>query len=426
VCTSVPGAASVSVLRWLDEGHLVTAIQDSARREIFTIGSWEIEARHFDKMLSVPLHDLAASPNGRWIAYSSRMTSSSALRWTVVPLAHPDLAREVVGDRLGERQINLAWAGRASPTRYVARLTVDAPTQPLPLSVSSRLRGVAHLADGRIGEESRVRWKSLTPAIAEIDSLTGILHPMQKGIARIAVSVGGWISETNEFRIADRAIDTLLTEDWSRGIEKTFIPYGDPRPSVGRTTFLSRGLLVNGDGSFTSGVYSRDEFSAERGLGVEAIVSTPIDSMQWQTLALEITAELEAKQLSEWDHRTEAPPNLSAVPHSGRCAAFMPAGEGPTAFRQLGGLNGETTQAAVPDELRSGRPYRLLVQLFPDGRCGIAINGKPLAIVNGQAMHSSHYRVVFYGRSVKTKIAFGPLTIWSGVRPGVDWWQARR
>jgi hypothetical protein len=155
-------------------------------------------------------------------------------------------------------------------------------------------------------------------------------------------------------------------------------------------------------------------------LGVEAIVSTPIDSMQWQSLSVELTGEIDSRSLMSWDHRTADPPDLAAAAHSGRCAANLPAGEGPEDFGRLAALNAES-QFAASDELRSGKPYRLLVQLFPDGRCGVAVNGKPVLLVAGPPIRSASYRVLIFGRSVATQIAVGQVAVWSGVRTDVDW-----
>jgi len=36
------------------------------------------------------------------------------------------------------------------------------------------------------------------------------------------------------------------------------------------------------------------------------------------------------------------------------------------------------------------------------------------------------YRVLLSGNSVGSKMLIGPLTVWTGVRPGVNWFRAPR
>ncbi len=80
----------------------------------------------------------------------------------------------------------------------------------------------------------------------------------------------------------------------------------------------------------------------------------------------------------------------------------------------------------VARAIQSGRPYLLRLQLFPDGRCGFALNRKPLWIGNSTIPLDAPYRVVLQGKSVGNKMLVGRLKVWEGVKPGVNWAAAPR
>jgi hypothetical protein len=70
--------------------------------------------------------------------------------------------------------------------------------------------------------------------------------------------------------------------------------------------------------------------------------------------------------------------------------------------------------------------HDVVLQHFPDGACGLAIDGEPLAIVNGDPPSADSLRVVVQGNSYRTRILIGPLEVIEGVVPGIDWTKAPR
>jgi hypothetical protein len=80
----------------------------------------------------------------------------------------------------------------------------------------------------------------------------------------------------------------------------------------------------------------------------------------------------------------------------------------------IGGL----TFVRVPVEAvyRSGKPYRVVVQLFPDGRCSVSLDGRIVGSAPGAPISRAGYRLVLYGSSVDTQISAGRLAMWSGIR----------
>ena len=80
-----------------------------------------------------------------------------------------------------------------------------------------------------------------------------------------------------------------------------------------------------------------------------------------------------------------------------------------------------TVLRRAPSSARLGRWYTVRVQVFPDGRCGLAIDGNPVDVVEGPVPLDRRYRLDISGKSVGTRILVGPVEVWQGVKGGVDW-----
>jgi hypothetical protein len=61
------------------------------------------------------------------------------------------------------------------------------------------------------------------------------------------------------------------------------------------------------------------------------------------------------------------------------------------------------------------------LQLFPDGRCGVAVNGVARVIHDRKVPIGDSAVLIVSAYSHRTRIVVGPLAIWSGVRADVDW-----
>ena len=60
------------------------------------------------------------------------------------------------------------------------------------------------------------------------------------------------------------------------------------------------------------------------------------------------------------------------------------------------------------------------MQLFPDGRCGVALDGKLLWTGPATFLEPS-VRVWLIGNSVETQILVGRLRVVTGIAPGIAW-----
>ncbi|MBL0169535.1 MAG: hypothetical protein IPP90_02240 [Gemmatimonadaceae bacterium] len=61
------------------------------------------------------------------------------------------------------------------------------------------------------------------------------------------------------------------------------------------------------------------------------------------------------------------------------------------------------------------------MQILPDGRCGIAINGRVLRLSKEPVPLDGAYRVWLGDESAGVQLIHGPLQIWTGVRTDIRW-----
>ena len=102
----------------------------------------------------------------------------------------------------------------------------------------------------------------------------------------------------------------------------------------------------------------------------------------------------------------------------GGCAFSYPSGEGWNARNQA------STQTGVLDvgaTLRSGKWYDVRVQIFPDGTCGFAIDGKPVYRSETSVAPSDPMAIAIEGQTVGAALLVGPLQVWNGVPGDIDW-----
>ncbi len=113
--------------------------------------------------------------------------------------------------------------------------------------------------------------------------------------------------------------------------------------------------------------------------------------------------------------------NIGAFPEEA-CGFGYPNGEGmaPVGRAALNAGGGRRALAA-DSTWRLGAWHRIRIQLFPDGECGIAIDGVPVWRSPGRIPVDQPYRIVIAGNSADTKVLVGPLQVWRGVRKDIDW-----
>ena len=361
------------------------------------------------------------SPDGTWALGIVGEAEDASGTWVVFPLARPDQGIEV---RMGSRADGfvLRWGRSARALPFVARLAVTQPGGAVPLGTEFHLRARGVTTAGDTVVLPNVRWWSGDTAIATVAG-SGELDGRRHGALWVHVTAGGWRSDSVRIVISSATPTVVLREAWDARLTDRWVPFGVPLPAGVEGPGGVRAMWNRGDGVFASGVYSLGSYSAVDGVGVETSFSSPITATQWQTLVLQLDADLDSAQLARWDHRTGPIPRRPVVGGTAAgCAAGAPASEGAEGTGRIGFEAGQSAgQATLPAGYALGRWYRVRLQIFPDGHCGVALDGRALWVSRRPIATDRHFRVVLSGNSAGARMLFGPVEAWQGVMDGVDW-----
>ncbi|MHB1312436.1 MAG: AAA family ATPase [Gemmatimonadaceae bacterium] len=356
------------------------------------------------------------SPSGRWLAWISAAVPDAA---SVAPSKNPGQARRVHWLRGGPAPRLLTWAAPGAPAPYIARIAVRSITDTVIVGVPHSFEISAQWSDSSDTPPPHVTWRLGSPDDGSIDS-AGTLVARRTGDIVVVASVGGWRATSTRVVAIASQTRRLATENWTNGLA-AWRAFGDPSPLVVLDPRLGAALLNNGDGSYFSGAYSRTTLRWRFGLAVDVMLSTPVTELQWQNLDLTLQASDRDQALSTWDHRTGYIPTIGRTAGA-TCVFVYPGHEGVGGLATMVPLNAQANaegQRAL--QIADGRPYRLRLQVFPDGRCGLAVNGAALFVSKDRFRDNVPLRLVTYGSSWKTRMLLGPLTITEGVPRDIDW-----
>lgn len=244
----------------------------------------------------------------------------------------------------------------------------------------------------------------------------GLTPGARASLEDAAVAAGGRV-----VLVADAvALATVLPQV----VEAAPLRYSGVPTIPGRAGFPEAGfhaLNNNGDGSYISGVFSRRTFSVLQGLGLEARLSVPVSRAQWQGQTLAFRSE-RSQQTARRDRRTGGASRDAQ--HAGEeCQFNYPAGEGLSAVARLGFASGGTVRLAAADSAWPTGAWRTVrLQIFPDGTCGVAVDGVPVWRSEARVPVGQPYRVWLFGNSADTdRILVGRVVVWQGVRQDVEW-----
>jgi hypothetical protein len=311
----------------------------------------------------------------------------------------------------------LAWGPVRQQAHDIRRLAIDSgPGHPL-VGVPYQLRVSASDADGRAVAPALLTWRLPDTTAATVDSL-GVLRARRPGRVWVEASAGGWRVARRELEITAPDVRTAIAEDWSSGIDTLrWRAFGDPLPTTVSDARLGRAMWNRGDGNDVSGVHSADRFPTARGLGLDVTLSSTFHRSQWRTNTVGFV-DFDEPTMRAWDHRTGA---LYTPSGRSRCHVTYPASEGAGA-NVLAAFEGSGAEGrhTVPAAWQHGTPVRVRVQLFPDGRCGVALNGRAVWMSPPSYTAGSAYLELF-GMSYDARVLVGPLTVFTGVMADIDW-----
>ncbi len=365
------------------------------------------------------------SPDRRWVATRARIAGVPGVREWLVPLDRPSDLREV-RLRAPAATPTRWWEGRPDTRAMVDTLTFADSTRTLLLGVSRKLMVRAVRADG--GDApiyAPLRWRSSDTTIATVDA-QGVVHPVSGGEVTIVASLAGWRTTSARFRIEGATDRLVLEETWDTSWVTRWITFGDPLPTTAIGPGGIRGFWNRGDGVFESFGVLRRSLDPSAGLGVEVLLSTPLTRPTWLRSRIGLMPSADTARLLRAP-MTGAPAGIA----SGRdaCAIGYPATDGGFGRAHLsvaGGVHALVPLRSQEERLASGAWWRLRLQLLPDGRCGVAVDGTPLWLSPEPADIALEYWLRLGESSADARLLHGPLTVWEGVRTDIDWTSVAR
>lgn len=410
---SVESGSGILGVGWIDERKLLVGISSPESVRLATL---DVDADSLELLaLDFPQGTEFTLSGGGWVAVARPGTATESRRWSIHPLNRPELTRPLDLAGLPAGEYRVTWASTDSRP-WIERLALSVPADGVPVTAGYYFHVTAYDRDGTPLPAMALTFESSDTSVALIDA-GGLLLPRSAGQTVVRVSAGGWRSVEAVVPIRVPSARTLLEEVWESGLADRWMPYGDPSPTIAVGPNAVPALWNRGDGSYLSGVHSKMTFPAGSGLGMEVYLSSPVDSIQWQDVRVALAA-VDSGALAAWDHEINFPPGMPTNATGISCGLTYPAAERRDRLRFLAGLD---PLVPAPAGLDSGEWWRLRLQLFPDGTCGMAVNGTPLARTTTRFPLDDPYYVFLDGSSRWTKTLHGPVEVWQGVREDIDW-----
>lgn len=414
-CDFPPPALHFQPVGWDSDSSLLgtgsTMGERIGARFLVTTNSWQ--------SIDTRLRLSASTTNGLWIAGScGRLESEDD--FCVRPRSRSGASRRV----LVEVRASLGQLGFGEPPGdYLDTVRIRGPAGNAIVGVPFELSYEGRSQSGRLVPVRHAAVRSLDVTTVRVDS-AGRLVGIRPGTVKVELSAGGWRADTALVQVVAPPHTTFMIERWST-LSLAWRKFGEPDVQLVNAAAGESALYVSGDGTFHSGVYSAASFDGTSGLALRARVSTPINRRLWQSLHIVFLRGLNSRALAAWDHRAGYLWNPSRFAGQAQmCGMVYPEPSESVGSRdslKFEGYVREPFVRAVPGAVKEGRWYTVVVQLFPDGRCGVAIDGVPLGETLPGPDPLDSVRVAFFGNSVGTRILVGRTELRKGILPGIDW-----
>ncbi|MGQ0764966.1 MAG: AAA family ATPase [Gemmatimonadota bacterium] len=418
LCHAPAAFVSPWVLGWLDDDRLVIMGESGQSRSISVL-QWS--TGDLQRIVESPMTGVVLSPDARWVVCECPMSADGRLAPAVFPLSAPGLLRPITIAPGLLRVPNGTFWIRSHASLVPDRLRIDAPPR-APVGVPLQLR--AEMTDSMtrpLQYHGRIRWTVTDTTAATIDSLSGLFvasGALQAATVRASV---GPTRDSVVIRLTSDSAPVAFDEQWTERWIDRWILFGAPQPTVELARGGTPAFHNNGEGSFNSGALSRQSFSGVDGLAIDVDVSTPITLNQWQTVAIALLPDVDTITYTRVRRANASPLDPYSV-----CEFGYPT-EGTSLTTSAMSLASSATVRVIPvaePGLFSGEWHRVRLQRFPDGRCGLAINGKPRGILRANHKLGRDLRVKVFGNSYKTRVAVGRVKVFEGVPRDIDWTRA--
>jgi len=218
----------------------------------------------------------AFDADGRLVAFES--TRGGAPNVYLMPSLGGAVTR--VGDSTSSYEI-VGW--RRSATKYLDRLELGVPpTSQRDDTVTLHVRGLDQFgapmllwhAQWTVVDSSMLRPLQVDAGASPLEHR---FVALRDGLARVAVSVGAWRTDTAYVKIGDGPV-TLLRDDFGgASLLRTWRSLGQPLPSLGSVPEDNQALVINADRQWESGVLSLASIPIRAGMALEATLHAPFD-----------------------------------------------------------------------------------------------------------------------------------------------------
>lgn len=405
----VPGTIGSATGWWNSRQLLIGMADDEFGRtaKIVDVATGSIQS------LEVEASDLSIDPSGRWVLLRQGKNQKEFL-WMIAPVGRPKEIRTVTF--AGDPPFDVRFATPHLADNFINAIEIQSPVStPLMRGVPYQFRVIGRSLKGRELPVESVQWTA-SPG-GEVTS-EGLFVARDTGVVSITASAGGWRTASVSVRVAGQASTTLVVETWDSGWRNRWIPFGEPGPVVSERKG-TKAFATNGDDDYLSGAYSRFSIAAEKGIAVDFDLSTPITATQWQEIIVSVGAVSDSSGLAKWNSRRGY---ISQFFDDGACSFYFPGGEGQRAWARQDWFPGlQLTDPRLAEKIASGARYTVRLQLFPDGRCGLAINRHALSAINLVLRNDNPRKLLIEGKNVGSKLLLYPLRVRSGVPDDVDW-----
>ena len=399
ICKPIPRGTELSSRgAFIPALGIVTAQRNIARKASHII-AWNVEANEERELLFCPgtiQSEVLSSvivckyqPSGQLYA---------------APLFAPNAWRPIIIKDAGGKTVNTISVMDLEPKGLIKDIEVYGAKTPM-VGVAHHLRVVALSDRGESLAVRRPKWELIKGA-GTIDS-DGTLVASDSGKMLVRATASNGLADTIELSAKPRSSAIIFDEPWDQGWSERWRPFGVPFPQVLEAP--NGGAFWNaGDGSYSSGAYTTHRFLTFAGLTLDADVEVPSTTSGEQMLRIALVGADDSTSKATWDHKTGYYPGPG---YQATCDFEYPLGlAGPEfgLWYNAGGVRADATPA-----MRSGKRFHVHIQVLPDGRCSVGVDGRaPTAAAKDQAWPPT--RVVIYGSSVGKKVLVHHLTLRRG------------
>jgi DNA-binding SARP family transcriptional activator len=412
-CRPLSALEGSSIAGWYDADNVVARFQ-SRPTEPGGLGIIDVNTLHVQRIYDGDALAARLSLDGRFVVCLCTSNPRVPHRWKLLSIDDKRVDVDIVRGIVSNLPIDLWWVGPKRPPIYQTRIEVRSLSDTIPIGFPYQVEAYGADASGQVTPLRVAQWHSSDVRIATIDS-TGLIRPRTRGAVRIDAKSPDGLTGSKTFIVGDLRPVLLTSLEWRSAEDSAVMLFGKPRPLVVNEPGFGPALLTNGDSSFTSGFMSSHSYDGRRGLVLEARVSAPITMKHWQSIGVGLITGFDSLQFVSWDRSTG---EIAGTQRITACEMGYPGRPGPQGKDFIGWMGRD---APAPVEASSGRPFDVLVQLFPDGRCGVAVNGIPMGTTATPPAASSRYWLAIHGYSTRTKILVGRVRVWSGVSPTIPW-----